>query len=156
MLLASCTRESKKGRGRGRGRCNYHVTFVSRRDRASDYAGMRIIKKMSKGALSSLEKGSGLRKQYSPWTCREEWELVYTWLYSSRPQLIRKGVNRVAAWKSRGGVPMMVEMTANLCECRVQEKMEGGGVHFQALILQYSIAVTRYKIVLQVSCNNGK
>ena len=79
------------------------------------------------------------------WTCREEWEEVYSWLYSSEPTLVKKGVGRVCAWKSRGHVPMMVEMTADLCECRVQERSrERGGAHFQALALQYSMAITRY------------
>ena len=79
-----------------------------------------------------------------PWTCPEEWEELYGWLYSSDTSLVRKGVGRVSAWKARGEVPMMVEMTADLCECRVHERnRERGGAQLQALALQYSMAITR-------------
>lgn len=79
---------------------------------------------------------------WSPWTCREEWEEVYSWLYSSDPVLVRSGVGRVSAWKCRGHVPMVVEMTADLCECRVHERSKEK-VGAQALALQYSMAITR-------------
>lgn len=79
------------------------------------------------------------------WTCREEWEEVYSCLYSRDPALVRKGVGRVSAWKARGQVPMVVEMTANLCECRVMDK-ERGGALFEVLNLQYSMAITRYRM----------
>lgn len=78
-----------------------------------------------------------------PWSCREEWEEVYSWLYSSDPALVKRGVGRVSAWKARGRVPMMVEMTANLCECRVCDR-ETEKSAFQVLSLQYSMAITRY------------
>lgn len=88
--------------------------------------------------------GKGVAGGWSPWTCGEEWEEVYSWLYSSEPGLVRRGVGRVSAWKARGHVPMMVEMTADLCECRVHERSrEKGGAQFQALALQYSMAITR-------------
>ena len=43
---------------------------------------------------------------------------------------------------------MMVEMTSDLCECRVQERnREKGGAQLQALALQYSMAITRFVCV---------
>lgn len=78
------------------------------------------------------------------WLCGEEWEAVYSWLYSSDPVLIERGVGRVSAWKARGEVPMMVELTADLCGCRLRERERSGGVaNFQPLQLQYSMAITR-------------
>lgn len=79
-----------------------------------------------------------------PWVCREEWEEVYSWLYSSDPALVWKGVGRVSAWKAREQVPMMVELTASLCECRVCDREKDRST-FQVLALQYSMAITRYR-----------
>jgi len=83
----------------------------------------------------------GVEAPRSCWICREEWEDVYGWLYSSDVVLVKKGVGRTLAWKCRGWVPMMVEMTADLCECRVQERNKN--IYLQALSLQYSMAITR-------------
>ena len=51
----------------------------------------------------------------------------------------------MAAWKARGDVSMMVEMTTDLCECWVQDRIpiEEGGAHCQTLALQYSTVITR-------------
>ena len=78
------------------------------------------------------------------WLCREEWEDVYSWLYSSDPVLVRKGVGRVAAWKARGPMPMVVEVTADLCECRLCDRGKDKSV-FQVLHLQYAMAISRYE-----------
>ncbi len=74
----------------------------------------------------------------TPWLCREEWEEVYAMLYSSDSGDVREGLGRVAVWKRRGAVPMMVEMTSDLCQCRLHE--EGGGAYVK---LNYSMALTR-------------
>ena len=82
----------------------------------------------------------------TPWLNAEEWEVVYGWLYSSRSALVEEGLGRVEAWKARGGVPLMVELTADLCHCRMKErdKSSDGGAEVQSLILLYCMAITRY------------
>lgn len=85
-------------------------------------------------------------EKQEPWIYKEEWEQVYSWLYSSNPKQVKRGVGRVAAWRARGETPMMVELTADLCECRVQERKRGE--HCQAPALQYSMAITRYGTIL--------
>ena len=94
-------------------------------------------------SVSNKMDSQGCGEQWTTWICREEWEQVYSWLYSSDPSQVMRGVGRVAAWKARGDVPMMVEMTTDLCECRVQDRIEEGGAHCQTLALQYSMAITR-------------
>lgn len=101
------------------------------------------------GSVTHAGPRGGVVTGWSPWTCREEWEEVYSWLYSSEPTLVKRGVGRVCAWKSRGHVPMMVEMTADLCECRLHERnKQKGGAYFQVLALQYSMAITRYRNII--------
>lgn len=56
------------------------------------------------------------------WQNREEWLYVYRALYNfDDPEIQRKGVDRVAAWKSRsaGKLPLAIECTANLVSSRL-------------------------------------
>ncbi len=81
----------------------------------------------------------------TPWLNGEEWETVYGWLYASRSALVEEGLGRVEAWKARGGVPLMIELTADLCHCRKMEKEKSSnGTEVQSLILLYCMAITRY------------
>lgn len=69
------------------------------------------------------------------WQNRDEWLLVYRALYSfDYPEKQRKGVDRVAAWRSRsaGKLPLAVECTTNLisaqlavgnCDCDIQGRL---------------------------------
>ena len=90
-------------------------------------------------SIKTLGEGSVL-----PWLCKEEWEAVYNWLYSSDTGQLKHGVGRVRAWGARGDVPMMVELTADLCECRLKEREKSMGVcDFQSILLHYSMVITR-------------
>ena len=68
------------------------------------------------------------------WQNREEWLYVYRALYNfDDPEIQRKGVDRVAAWKSRsaGKLPLAIESTANLVSSRlalnnVVDEIQGG------------------------------
>jgi hypothetical protein len=59
-----------------------------------------------------------------PWTSWEEWQEVYHWLYSldSDEQLL--GIKRVAAWKTRGKLPISIECTSTLIEIKRKDKSE--------------------------------
>jgi len=85
----------------------------------------------------------------TPWLNAEEWEVVYGWLYSSRSTLVEEGLGRVEAWKARGDVPLMVELTADLCHCRMKERDKSSdGAEVQSLILLYCMAITRYACLI--------
>ena len=89
-----------------------------------------------------------------PWLCSEEWETVYNWLYSSKYAMVEEGLGRVSAWRARNNVPLMVEVTADLCECRLTDRSRtGSAVQEQSLILQYSMAITRLQTSLK-HCEN--
>ncbi|KAI7884058.1 Las1-domain-containing protein [Lichtheimia hyalospora FSU 10163] len=57
-----------------------------------------------------------------PWTSFEEFETVQKWLYSQTPEEAQWGVDRVAAWISRGCVPVAVECTATLIQLRLRDR----------------------------------
>ena len=79
-----------------------------------------------------------------PWTCREEWEAVYLWMFSKDPALVYKAIGRVAAWKARASVPIAVELTSDLMECHLWEQEHHGATE-QAHSLMCSMAITRLK-----------
>ena len=79
-----------------------------------------------------------------PWTCREEWEAVYLWMFSKDPALVHKAIGRVAAWKARASVPIAVELTSDLMECHLWEQEHHGATE-QAHSLMCSMAITRLK-----------
>ncbi len=79
-----------------------------------------------------------------PWFNSSEWEQVYEWLYSSDPQLVERGIARVAAWKARAPrkLPLVVETTADLAECTLNERLSKMCVA-HGTCLSYSMAITR-------------
>ena len=74
-----------------------------------------------------------------PWLCREEWELVFSWLYSPGRQLPRLGLGRVAAWRARTEeLPLGVDLTSDLLECRLNK-----GEGCRDLCLLHCMALSR-------------
>ena len=55
-----------------------------------------------------------------PWTCWEEWQQVGEWLMSAEPLCIEKGLDRVAAWRTKGRVPLGVDSTACFIDTKLR------------------------------------
>ena len=91
--------------------------------------------------LSHASRSSSCGVLY-PWTSDEEWEAVYSWMFSKDPALVHKAIGRVAAWKARASVPIAVELTADLVECQLWE-CEHEDATEQTLSLLCSMAITR-------------
>jgi hypothetical protein len=81
-----------------------------------------------------------------PWSDSEEWEDVFEMLYSSEIDRKRNGLSRVAAWKARGSVPALLEVTADLVSCVVHEEECTQNLQFcgDVLRLMCAAAVTRF------------
>ena len=78
------------------------------------------------------------------WQYREEWLYVYRSLYSfDDPEAQRKGLDRVAAWKSRsaGKLPLAIECTANLISAQLA--IENIGCDVQSR-LTLAMAIVRF------------
>lgn len=78
-----------------------------------------------------------------PWLNKEEFAAVYTWLYSNKTELMSKGVGRVAAWSTRGRVPVGIDITAHLCEAFLMAMKYNAGDSYQAVSFGFSVAITR-------------
>lgn len=78
------------------------------------------------------------------WQNREEWLYVYKVLYSfDDPDAQRKGLDRVAAWKSRsaGKLPLAIECTANLISAHLAQENVGCDVQGR---LTLAMAIVRF------------
>lgn len=84
-----------------------------------------------------------------PWLSWEEWNFVREAIFSSSPESINLGLDRIIAWQSRGCLPVSVEITAAIkdiqqrdtyfrndlpAECALSEEV---------LRMAYSMAITR-------------
>jgi hypothetical protein len=77
-----------------------------------------------------------------PWLDWGEWEMVRELLMAPEPERRARGVQRVAAWRSRGRLPVSVETTACLVEIWLSER--GGQPPSEVqLRLAYSMALLR-------------
>ena len=79
----------------------------------------------------------------APWLNKDGFAAVYTWLYSNKAELISKGVARVAAWSTRGKLPVGIDITAHLCEAFLMEMKYNVGNSYQAVSFGFSVAITR-------------
>ena len=77
-----------------------------------------------------------------PWLDWAEWEAVRELLIAPEPERRARGVQRVAAWRSRGRLPVSVETTACLVEIWLSERGAQPPSEVQ-LRLAYSMALLR-------------
>lgn len=78
------------------------------------------------------------------WVSKDEWRLVYAWLYSDDVETAKRGCARLQAWKARStraAIPFPLENTAELIQCRVSEATVTSNEPF--LQQGYAMAITR-------------
>ncbi|XP_078438310.1 las1-like family protein isoform X2 [Wolffia australiana] len=86
-----------------------------------------------------------------PWSSWDQWNFVRNSLFSASIESVRAALGRVAAWKSRGCLPVAVEVTARIIEIQHMDPFffgkEDAGVVLNSedmLALLYSITLTRF------------
>ncbi|XP_010271772.1 PREDICTED: uncharacterized protein LOC104607775 isoform X2 [Nelumbo nucifera] len=75
--------------------------------------------------LEFQQKGDGQKEKPSgyklvPWLNWDEWNFVRESLFSSSPDSVAAALRRISAWRSRGCLPIVVEVTASIVE--IQQK----------------------------------
>ncbi|KAL4856922.1 Pre-rRNA-processing protein las1 [Chlorella vulgaris] len=61
-----------------------------------------------------------------PWASWDEWRKVGLWLLADEPQEVQRGLDRVAAWRTRGRVPLGVDSTACFVEAQQRDRAVAG------------------------------
>ncbi|KAK9094865.1 hypothetical protein Scep_026334 [Stephania cephalantha] len=107
--------------------------------------------------LLHMEQALGLEEgklhfsyyQLVPWISWDEWNFVRESLFSSSQSSIATALRRILAWKSRGCLPVLVEVTASIIETQQMDPFFRNGLtdHFlksdEMLAMLYSMAIMR-------------
>lgn len=56
-----------------------------------------------------------------PWLRWEEWDSVREGLFSSSTEAVASAISRVSTWRSRGCLPVIVDVTAAILEIRLKD-----------------------------------
>ncbi|KAK9121206.1 hypothetical protein Syun_018823 [Stephania yunnanensis] len=87
--------------------------------------------------------------QLVPWISWDEWNFVRESLFSSSQSSIAKALRRILAWKSRGCLPVLVEVTASIIETQQMDPFFRNGLtdhslkSDEILAMLYSMAIMR-------------
>lgn len=73
--------------------------------------------------MQSLQQKRVHLPRVVPWRDWQEWAEIKDALFSQQPSLRYHGLLRVAAWRTRGLVPIAVDATAQLVEINMQVHM---------------------------------
>ncbi|KAI3733186.1 hypothetical protein L1987_64406 [Smallanthus sonchifolius] len=88
-----------------------------------------------KEATSSEVLGEGNYKLV-PWISWDDWNLVRESLFSSSPASIDLALQRISAWRSRGCVPVIIEVTASIVETQQKDSYFRDGLSGSDLLAE--------------------
>ncbi|KAJ4978407.1 hypothetical protein NE237_009187 [Protea cynaroides] len=84
-----------------------------------------------------------------PWLSWDEWNFLRESIFSSSPDLIAVALRRISAWRSRGCLPVVIDVTASIVEIQQKDSFFGEGCTNDALeseemlAMLYCMAITR-------------
>ncbi|XP_010673778.2 uncharacterized protein LOC104890105 isoform X2 [Beta vulgaris subsp. vulgaris] len=84
-----------------------------------------------------------------PWLNWEEWDFVRTSFFSSSSDSVAKSLRRIVAWRSRGCLPVEIEITASIVEIQQKDPYfrvdlsNGGSDSEEMLAMLYTMAIMR-------------
>ncbi|CAO2837401.1 unnamed protein product [Amaranthus hypochondriacus] len=103
-------------------------------------------------SLLGLKKTkSNLHENYKlvPWLNWEEWDTVRLSLFSASPDSVAKALRKVGAWRCRGHLPILVEVTASIVEIQQKDPhfrvqlSDGASDSEEMLAMLYTMAIMR-------------
>ncbi|GLD94087.1 hypothetical protein PINS_up002698 [Pythium insidiosum] len=95
------------------------------------------------------------RKTAARWRDWNEWQDVHAGLFSDDIYAQRRAVARVAAWRSRGDVPIAINATAQLVEIGVHERLAGHHQHAIGATTRSHMEISLMYATAIVRCVNG-
>ncbi|CAI9784691.1 unnamed protein product [Fraxinus pennsylvanica] len=84
-----------------------------------------------------------------PWISWEEWNFVKTSFFSSSPDSINSALQRISTWRSRGCIPVVIDVTASIIEIQQKDPFfrddlsEGALQSQEMLSMLYCMAIMR-------------
>ncbi|PIN26272.1 Nuclear protein involved in cell morphogenesis and cell surface growth [Handroanthus impetiginosus] len=84
-----------------------------------------------------------------PWISWDEWKFVKESLFSSSPNSVISALQRISTWRSRGCIPMAIEVTASIIEIQQKDSFFGNDLNEstaqseEMLAMLYCMAIMR-------------
>lgn len=102
--------------------------------------------------FSEHEADSGQLHRFKlvPWISWDDWDYVKNSLFSSSPHSIGSAIGRIAAWRSRGCLPVFVDATESIVEIQQQDPFFRGDLNGRAVVsdgmlsMSYCMAIIRF------------
>ncbi|WMV38776.1 hypothetical protein MTR67_032161 [Solanum verrucosum] len=94
-------------------------------------------------------EGNSLALKLVPWISWDEWNSIRDSLFSSSPQSVAFALQRISTWRSRGCIPVAVDVTASIIEIQQKDpffRKDLGGNALQSeemLSMLYCMAIMR-------------
>ncbi|KAL9260536.1 Dihydropyrimidinase-like protein [Drosera capensis] len=98
-------------------------------------------------SIAAAEQSPGYK--LVPWLSWDEWDSVRVALFSDSPDSVFFALRRISAWRSRGCLPVVVEVTASIIEIQQKDphfRVDLGDEAVESeeiLAMLYSMAITR-------------
>ncbi|KAL3035631.1 hypothetical protein AAZX31_02G262200 [Glycine max] len=97
---------------------------------------------------SSLSSSSSAHRLV-PWLNWDEWLFVKHALFSDSPHSVSSALKRISAWRSRGSLPVLIEVTASIIEIQLkdpffrQDESNDASLSEEMLAMLYCMAIMR-------------
>ncbi|RDY08642.1 Ribosomal biogenesis protein LAS1L [Mucuna pruriens] len=98
---------------------------------------------------SSLSSSSSSARRLVPWLNWDEWLFVKHALFSNSPHSLSSALKRISAWRSRGSLPVLIEVTASIIEIQHkdpyfrQDQSNDASLSEEMLAMLYCMAIMR-------------
>ncbi|KAK7372737.1 hypothetical protein VNO80_06124 [Phaseolus coccineus] len=99
--------------------------------------------------VAESSSSSSTARRLVPWLNWDEWLFVKRALFSNSPQSVSSALKRISTWRSRGSLPVFIEVTASIIEIQLkdsyfrQDHLNEASLSEEMLAMLYCMAIMR-------------
>ncbi|WVY90689.1 hypothetical protein V8G54_036203 [Vigna mungo] len=99
--------------------------------------------------VAESSSSSSSARRLVPWLNWDEWLFVKRALFSNSPHSVSSALKRISTWRSRGSLPVLIEVTASIIEIQFkdsyfrQDQLNEASLSEEMLAMLYCMAIMR-------------
>ncbi|XP_027940287.1 uncharacterized protein LOC114194332 isoform X1 [Vigna unguiculata] len=99
--------------------------------------------------VAESSSSSSTARRLVPWLNWDEWLFVKRALFSNSPHSVSSALKRISTWRSRGSLPVLIEVTASIIEIQLkdsyfrQDQLNEASLSEEMLAMLYCMAIMR-------------
>ncbi|XP_047162601.1 uncharacterized protein LOC124832444 isoform X2 [Vigna umbellata] len=99
--------------------------------------------------VAESPSSSSSARRLVPWLNWDEWLFVKRALFSNSPHSVSSALKRISTWRSRGSLPVLIEVTASIIEIQLkdsyfrQDQLNEASLSEEMLSMLYCMAIMR-------------